>query len=210
MKRTSIVFSIVCLCVLTLGGACSRERPAPETRVDSPPPVPSTPVDGPVASGLAELVPYGREPWPGIITGGQPSKEDFESLHEGGIRTVINLRVATERGTRDEPDWIEELGLDYVSIPVDGAPGLSEEVARQLDRALQSAERPVLVHCGSSNRVGAAFALRAFHIEGKSAEEALRVGRSAGLTKLEGKLRKLLWRARTSGTLGEETQGVET
>ncbi len=194
MKRTSIVSSIACLCVLTLAGACSRESFSPEAQVDSPAPISSARVDGPAASGLAELVPYGREPWPGIITGGQPSKEDFESLREGGIRTVINLRVATERGTRDEPDWMEELGLDYVSIPVHGAAGLSEEVARELDRALQSAKRPVLIHCGSSNRVGAAFALRAFHVEGKSSENALRIGRSAGLTqlKLEAKVRELL------------------
>lgn len=193
MNHTSIVFSIVCLGALTAAGACSRESTPPEGQVDSPAPVSSAGVDEPVASGLAELVPYGQEPWPGIITAGQPSKEDFEALHKGGVRTVINLRVASERGTQDEPGWMEELGLDYVSIPVNGAAGLSEAVARELDRALQDARRPVLVHCGSSNRVGAAFALRAFHVEGESPEGALRIGRSAGLTmpKLEARVREL-------------------
>lgn len=144
------------------------------------------------AESLASLVPYGAEPWPGIITAGQPSKQDFETLRDQGLQTVINLRAPSERGTRDEPEWMKELGLTYVSIPVESAESLDEEVARELDRALENAARPVLVHCGSSNRVGAVFALRAFHVEGMSAEDSLDVGRSAGVTKLEDKVRELL------------------
>ena len=151
----------------------------------------TTPEAGPPNS-LANLIPYGAEPWPGIITAGQPSKQDFEALRDQGLRTVINLRVPSERGTRDEPAWMKELGLTYISIPVEGAENLNQEVARELDRALENAERPVLVHCGSSNRVGAVFALRAFHLEGMSAEDSLRVGRAAGVTKLEAQVRELL------------------
>ncbi len=146
----------------------------------------------PTQASLAELVPYGNEPWPGVLTGGQPSADDFEELRERGLRTVINLRVPTERGTRDEPRWMDELGLIYISIPVEGAAGLSEDVARRLDLALETAERPVLVHCGSSNRVGAAFALRAFHLEGASAEDALAIGAAAGMTRLESTVRGML------------------
>lgn len=145
-----------------------------------------------LVEGLAELVPNGSEPWPGIVTGGQPTAEDLAALRDAGLRTVINLRVPTERGTQDEPKWIEELDLAYVSIPVQGKEGLTEEVARQLDLALETSERPVLVHCGSGNRVGAVFALRAFYLEGKAPEAALAIGRTAGVTRLEAAVEKLL------------------
>jgi protein tyrosine phosphatase (PTP) superfamily phosphohydrolase (DUF442 family) len=42
----------------------------------------------------------------------------------------------------------------------------------------------VLVHCGSSNRVGAVFALRA-KMNGANDEDALAFGKSAGMTSLE-------------------------
>jgi protein tyrosine phosphatase (PTP) superfamily phosphohydrolase (DUF442 family) len=143
-------------------------------------------------SSLAELVPYGREPWPGIITAGQPSREEFEVLRDAGVRTVVNLRVPSERGTQDEPEWMEELGLEYISLPVKGAEGLNEEVARELDQVLETTGRPILVHCGSSNRVGAVFALRAFHVDGKSPEEALEIGLASGVTRLESTVREML------------------
>lgn len=176
MKSAPVRLLILATVVL-LTGACSQD---PSTREE------------PVQQSLASLVPNGAEPWPGIVTAGQPSKQEFEALRDRGLRTVINMRSPGERGTRDEPEWMEELGLTYVSIPVEGAAGLTPEVARELDQALEGAERPVLVHCGSSNRVGAVFALRAYHLEGRSADEALEVGRSAGVTKLEDRVRELL------------------
>jgi len=177
--RRSLRFSwLLCICALALSWGCSGKTQTREGVA--------------TAASIADLVPYGREPWPGVITAGQPSRDDFEALKEAGVRTVINLRVPTERGTRDQPAWMEELGFAYVSIPVAGAAGLSEELAHELDRALETSDRPVLVHCGSSNRVGAAFALRAFYIEGKDAEEALDIGTSAGVTKLEAKVRDML------------------
>lgn len=189
MKRNLPFSRLLCVCALALTVACAGEtQPHKSSSTDAP----NIGAENPPSKNLAQLVPYGREPWPGVITAGQPSKEDFEALKEAGVRTVINLRVPSERGTRDEPAWMEELGFAYVSIPVQGAAGLGEELARELDRVLETAERPVLVHCGSSNRVGAAFALRAFYVEGYDPAEALGVGTSAGVTKLEGRVRELL------------------
>jgi hypothetical protein len=49
-----------------------------------------------------------------------------------------------------------------------------------------------MLHCGSGNRIGALFALMAFHLEGESADRALQVGREAGLTRLEPVVRERL------------------
>lgn len=53
----------------------------------------------------------------------------------------------------------------------------------------------MIVHCGSGNRVGALFALRAFHDEGYDLESAMEKGGLAGLTKLEPYVRQCLTKA---------------
>ena len=82
--------------------------------------------------------------------------------------------------------------MAYVSIPVDGKAGLSEENAAALAEALETAERPLLLHCGSGNRVGALLALKAFQVDGKTAEESLEIGLAGGVTRLEPVVRELL------------------
>ncbi len=49
---------------------------------------------------------------------------------------------------------------------------------------LAGIEGPVLLHCRTGNRVGALLALRA-SMQGASDEEALEIGRKAGLGSLE-------------------------
>ncbi len=89
--------------------------------------------------------------------------------------------------------------MAYVDVPIEGAAGLSEDRAMQFADALAEAERPVVVHCGSGNRVGALFALKAYYVEGKSADEALQIGRDAGMTRLESAVSEHLMQAGNSG-----------
>ena len=56
--------------------------------------------------------------------------------------------------------------------------------AANLDQILSDYDGPVLVHCGSGNRVGALLALRQ-SLLGADDEDALAYGKSAGLTGLE-------------------------
>jgi uncharacterized protein (TIGR01244 family) len=140
---------------------------------------------------LPEL-PQAGQPFSDVATAGRPSAEHFALAKERGIKRVINLCPHGEPCAYDEPELMAQLGLDYVNIPVAGPSDLSVDKARELDAALQTATGPVLVHCASSNRVGALFALRAFHLERKSPEEALAIGRSAGLKAMEPVVRQLL------------------
>ena len=74
--------------------------------------------------------------------------------------------------------------MDYVALPIRGAEGLTEDNARAFSTALEAAERPLLVHCASGNRVGALFALKAFYVDGVDPDEAMAIGESTGLTRL--------------------------
>ncbi len=132
-------------------------------------------------------------PREGVLTGGQPSLADLEALSERGYQTVINLRATDEAGQEGEVDKAVSLGLDYVALPIASADDLTPENARTLAALLADADRkPLLLHCGSSNRVGALLALAAFHAEGASAEEAMAIGKTGGLGSLEDAVRERL------------------
>ena len=121
-----------------------------------------------------------------ILCAGQPSETDLQQLQRDGYRSIINLRPTHEPGQIPQAEQkATELGLDYHAFPIAGPGDLNEGSTRNFDELLQKAARPTVVHCGSSNRVGALMALRAAHVQKKGAPEALSVGRKAGLTALE-------------------------
>ena len=144
----------------------------------------------------ADLLPNGVAVGDGLLAGGLPSREQLAALRDAGYRTVVDLRTEGEPGGgRLE---VEALGLRYVPLPIDGAAGLTEENARAFGAILDEVERPAVVHCASGNRVGALFALAAFHDGGASASEALDRGLAAGLTRLEPAVRQYLASAELS------------
>jgi uncharacterized protein (TIGR01244 family) len=135
-----------------------------------------------------------RVPMDGVLSGGQPSPEQIEAAAEAGFRTVINLRTEQESGFEWEPELVEKSGMRYVPIPIPGSAGLTRENVERLDAALQSAREagPVLLHCGSGNRIGAILALRAAWLHEMPPDEALDYGLASGLTSLDGTTRELL------------------
>ena|SRR5687768_362695 len=142
--------------------------------------------------GAADLLPNGREPLPGVLTGGQPSRAQLDALAAAGYRTVVNLRTAGEEMPVSAAD-VSALGMRYVHIPVAGPGDLTAAKAQELGALLADpAARPMAIHCASGNRVGALLALEAARVEGKSAEEALELGRAAGLGGMEPAVREAL------------------
>jgi uncharacterized protein (TIGR01244 family) len=125
------------------------------------------------------------QPKPGLHTGGQPSPEDLARLKSEGVRTVIDLRGPQEDRGYDEAAEARRLGLQYIALPIAGKDDISPANAKTLNDALKAQDGDVLLHCASGNRVGALLALGAARIEGVSKEEALVLGRAAGLKSLE-------------------------
>ncbi len=114
-----------------------------------------------------------------LAVAGQPTMETLRALKQMGFKTVLSLRTPGEI-EEDEGAIAREAGLDYVSVPVSSASLSSADVdavARVLD---DETTAPVLLHCASSNRVGAVMALLEAR-RGKSTEDALAFGKQAGL-----------------------------
>jgi len=131
-------------------------------------------------------IPNAKNPLPNLLTGGQPTPEQLEQAAAAGYKTVINLRTTNEAGTWSEADKVAKLGMQYVTIPIAGKEGLSKENADALMNAIQQySTDPVIVHCGSGNRVGALFAIDAKFNKKQTVEEAIQTGIRSGLTSLE-------------------------
>lgn len=152
-------------------------------------------LSGAFADERAPLVdlPNVRQPQESRLVSGALGAADIGRLRAAGVKHVINLRTEQESQGLDEASIAAGLGIDYHSIPIQGAQALTTENARKLDAALAEAgDELTLVHCASGNRVGALIAVREAWIRGQSIEDAIAAGKRWGLTSLEPSVRKLL------------------
>ena len=140
---------------------------------------------------LEQVVRLGRvEPVDGLTTAGQPDAAAFKVFAENGYVAVIDLRTDGEDRGLDEPEVVTGLGMEYVSLPIDRG-DITIEKARELDAMLDAYDEPVLLHCASSNRVGALIALNVYDETG-DVELAMEMGRAAGMKSLESTVEKII------------------
>ncbi len=155
------------------GDRSAADDPAQPNPDPAPPDADPAPIDIPNARAVD-----------GVLTGGQPEPAHIEDAADTGYETVISFQPSDEAGAAELRERAEEAGIDYEVIPVAGAEGLTLQNAETFAEALEDAERDVLVHCASGNRVGAMYALKAHFVDGASAEEAEDIGERAGMTSL--------------------------
>jgi len=128
----------------------------------------------------------------GITSSGQPDEEALRVFADSGYSVVIDMRGPDEnRGMDDFEGAVQAIGMEYLAFPVVGADQVSFETAAKLDEILQGIDGPVLMHCGSGNRVGAVLALRQ-SLNGASDDESIQFGKDAGMTRLEPRVREVL------------------
>ena len=141
---------------------------------------------------LATVVSEGTvRPVDGVSTAGQPDEAALAVFAKQGYTTVIDIRGEYENRGLDEAAVVADLGMEYVSFPIAGADAINFENARTLADLIKAADGPVLVHCGSANRVGALLALDK-STAGASDSQALEYGTKAGMTSLKPTVEKIL------------------
>ncbi len=117
---------------------------------------------------------------PYVGTGGLVADEGgMEKLKELGFKTVVNLNTP-EEGSEAEGKAAEAAGLAYVNLAVSGGAPDEAAVKAFADLVENPETYPVLLHCHSSNRVGAMWALYRAGA-GVPAEIAVQEGRTVGL-----------------------------
>ncbi len=130
--------------------------------------------------------------WPGVNNmyhdgktyfAGQPDAASIQRWNnELGATTVINLRRDTEMEQLgfDEPQTVAGMGMRYYSIPM-GA-DFSRADVDEFATIYDSTDGPIVIHCGSSNRVGGLWAAYLAIYRDIETEEAIGYGRAAGLS----------------------------
>lgn len=136
-------------------------------------------------AAVAPGLPNALCPMAGVATAGQPLVDHFRRLADAGYKAVIDLRHPDEPRGFDEPAAVREAGLRYENIPVaPPAPG-DAEFDRFRSVLRNPANRPVLVHCASANRVGALLIPYLVLDEGRTTDESLRLAQQVGLRSQE-------------------------
>jgi protein tyrosine phosphatase (PTP) superfamily phosphohydrolase (DUF442 family) len=118
---------------------------------------------------------------PNVITGGQPNALQLRALKEAGGAVVLDVRDPMESRPVDEPGLLQQLGMEYVNIPV-RAGSLDDATLDRILAVLRGAgERTVFFHCGSGNRVGGALLPYFMLDQGMEEEDAVDQDMSVGL-----------------------------
>jgi protein tyrosine/serine phosphatase len=141
-----------------------------------------------VAAGpLSEEPGQGDIPRFGILTdglyrGGQPTAKGFQFLKEKGIKTIINLRAENN----SEEALVEELGMNYIHIPVDEVKPWSKlpegAIAKYFELVNNPANYPIFFHCRrGADRTGAFAALYRMALQQWDADKAYQEARDIGM-----------------------------
>ena len=155
--------------------------------------VASTGGGGQTASPFQATEAYEADIGDGWIAAGQPTEARLTEVVEIGAR-IITLRAAAE-DPFDEQGLVEGLGgtfIRYATTATDYQDVAFREAMYDLYDVQFAMGGYVYLHCASSNRVGASWALYNAERRGVPAEEAVQMGIAAGLAGLEPMVRSIL------------------
>jgi uncharacterized protein (TIGR01244 family) len=118
-----------------------------------------------------------------VACGGATETKALDGLRKDGFKTVINLRLPTEQGANIEQNsaYAKEIGLNYISIPLNGQAPETKTVDTFLSTIANKANQPVYIHCGSASRVGAMWMVKRVLQDGWTLEKATEEAKFIGL-----------------------------
>lgn len=164
----SVLLLVALVCALGLAAGAARAEP----------PLGPDDVEGPFSWGAATRVTHLSH----LYFADQPDLAGFEAAKQAGVTTVIDLRGPGELDW-DERAAVESLGLTYYSVPVVGERFEPDAFERIESLVEAHHDEPILIHCSTSNRVGGWLATHLVSRHGLTRDEAVEVGRRAGITK---------------------------
>ena len=101
-----------------------------------------------------------READASLLTSGQPTEAQLESVARAGVQVVINLAPHDgPRALADEASSVAALGMDYIHVPVPFAAPAEAHLEAFFEAMEANQARPALVHCAANKRVTAFLGL---------------------------------------------------
>ncbi|MGL5794015.1 MAG: protein tyrosine phosphatase family protein [Waterburya sp.] len=91
-----------------------------------------------------------------LATSGQPTTEQFADILSEGYSLIVNLATpASSNWNPDEQAIAQNLGMEYVGIPIDWESPTVNDFEQLADLLDQNPERKIWVHCAKNMRVSA-------------------------------------------------------
>jgi uncharacterized protein (TIGR01244 family) len=115
---------------------------------------------------------------------GQPAKETLDSLYSVGVKMVINIRTEEEMASHnleayDEGEYIRDMGMEYMHIPVGGTAGFTPEAITAINSAITKTRGKVLIHCRTAGRATLTWMAWLVRYDGYTLDQAVDLGKNA-------------------------------
>lgn len=107
--------------------------------------------------------------------------ENLKKMKAEGVRSVINLRLASEYNFEEEASLAKKLDLRYFHIPVDKTDPKDEQVQEFLKVTGDPENVPMFIHCTSAGRVGTFWMIRRVLVDNWKIEDAKAEARKIGM-----------------------------
>jgi tyrosine-protein phosphatase SIW14 len=117
-----------------------------------------------------------------VYRGAQPTKNGFKYLAKIGVKTVIDLREADDRGN-SERTIVMAAGMKYVNVPMTGLTAPTEAQISTILGILEGDNGAVFVHCKrGADRTGVVIASYRIDHDGWDNAHALSEARARGMS----------------------------
>jgi uncharacterized protein (TIGR01244 family) len=118
-----------------------------------------------------------------VACGGAVDPTALAALKKDGYVSVINLRLATEAGANVDQERAAATvaGLKYIHLPFNAAMPDAKVVESFLAAVADKSNQPVLIHCGSANRVGGVWMIKRVLQDGWTIDRARDEAQTIGL-----------------------------
>jgi len=117
---------------------------------------------------------------PNLYRGGQPGADGLKTLKKMGVSIVVDMRSTR---SQHEQHAVEELGMQYISIPWHCPFPSDEPFVKFLKVIEQNPSKKIFIHCRlGDDRTGMAIASYRMAEEGWSADEAMKEMELFGFT----------------------------
>ncbi len=128
-----------------------------------------------------------------LYRGAQPPAEGLKILASKGIKTILNLRGASDE-TRAEEQQARALGMKFINLPL---PPLSKPDFTQVDQALalinDPANQPVFVHCKhGEDRTGTVIACYRMTHDHWNDEQAITEAKQFGMSFVQVSMKRFI------------------
>jgi tyrosine-protein phosphatase SIW14 len=138
-----------------------------------------------------------------VLRGGQPTDEGISRLAQRGVKTIIDLRLASEHSIPHEKQLVESNGMHFVSVPIRGMAAPTDEQLYGVLRILNDSKQwPVFVHCRrGADRTGTILACYRISHDSWNNQKALEEAKTYGISIFERAMRNFIEHFKPSFTL---------